>query len=326
MGIKHLKTIRLVRNFLFSSVNREFLIFLFFFALSGIFWLLMTLNGTYEREIKIPVRLVNIPKNVVVSETVDTMSMTVKDKGWFIAALIYGDRIRPVNIDFSQYFQKKDGICIVSPSDIQKQLLLLLSSSARVTSMKPEKLYFYYSFGESKKVPVRFSGKIVPVQTYYLSKMVIQPDSVTVYASQDILDKIKYVSTENLHYENVSDTLSVRCKLHKIRGAKISPQTIKILMFTDILTEEHIDVPIIGENMPEGKVLRTFPAKVTVKFVTGMSNFRRLRPEDFTVVVNYNELANHPSDKCTLYLRTMPHGISHARLEINNVDYLIEEE
>lgn len=97
-------------------------------------------------------------------------------------------------------------------------------------------------------------------------------------------------------------------------------------MFTDILTEEHIDVPIIGENMPEGKVLRTFPAKVTVKFVTGMSNFRRLRPEDFTVVVNYNELANHPSDKCTLYLRTMPHGISHARLEINNVDYLIEEE
>ena len=140
MGIKHLKTIRLVRNFLFSSVNREFLIFLFFFALSGIFWLFMTLNGTYEREIKIPVRLVNIPKNVVVSETVDTMSMTVKDKGWFIAALIYGDRIRPVNIDFSQYSQKKDGICIVSPSDIQKQLLLLLSSSARVTSMKPEKL------------------------------------------------------------------------------------------------------------------------------------------------------------------------------------------
>ena len=53
MGIKHLKTIRLVRNFLFSSVNRNF-DFLFFFALSGIFWLLMTLNGTYEREIKIP--------------------------------------------------------------------------------------------------------------------------------------------------------------------------------------------------------------------------------------------------------------------------------
>ena len=38
----------IVRNFLFSRANREFLIFLFFLALSGIFWLLTTLNETVE--------------------------------------------------------------------------------------------------------------------------------------------------------------------------------------------------------------------------------------------------------------------------------------
>ena len=41
-----------VRNFLFSRTNGEFLIFLFFLILSGIFWLLMTLNETYEKEIQ----------------------------------------------------------------------------------------------------------------------------------------------------------------------------------------------------------------------------------------------------------------------------------
>ena len=44
---------RKVRRFLFSNLNKQFLIFLFFLFLSSIFWLIMTLNGTYEKEIKI---------------------------------------------------------------------------------------------------------------------------------------------------------------------------------------------------------------------------------------------------------------------------------
>ena len=53
--------LRVVRNFLFSSVNKEFLIFLFFLFLSSVFWLMMTLNETYEKEISVPVRLVGVP-------------------------------------------------------------------------------------------------------------------------------------------------------------------------------------------------------------------------------------------------------------------------
>ena len=326
MGLKRIKATNFFRNFLFSSGNREFLIFLFFFALSGIFWLLMTLNETYEKEIRIPVRLVHVPKNVVVSETTDTMSFTVKDKGWFIAALMYGDRIHPISVDFATCNKSKTGSCVVSSSEVQKLLLPLLSNSARIISSKPYKLEFYYSYGESKRVPVRFAGRVVPEQSYFLARMLIQPDSVTVYASQEILDDISYVSTEEVSYEHFSDTLHVRVNLQKILGAKILPMTVRMVMFPDILTEEHIDVPICGENMPEGKVLRTFPSRVSVKFVTGVSNFKRLRPEDFSVVVNYNELADHPSDKCTLYLRSVPHNVNHARLDISSVDYLIEQE
>lgn len=75
-----------------------------------------------------------------------------------------------------------------------------------------------------------------------------------------------------------------------------------------------------------GKILRTFPSHVTVSFITGVSTYKRLRPDDFSVVVDYNELAEHPSDKCSLHLRSLPHGISRVRLSANSVDYLIEEE
>ncbi|HRN16196.1 MAG TPA: YbbR-like domain-containing protein, partial [Xylanibacter oryzae] len=245
----------------------------------------MALNETYEKEIKIPVRIVNVPKNVVVSDAVDTMRVTVRDKGWFIAALIYGNRVRPVYIDFLTYSKNNNGECSVSTSDLIKQVVQMLSGSARVTAAKPDKIEFFFSYGESKRVPVKFIGKVTPDETYYLARMLIQPDSITVFASPEILDKIHYVSTEELRYSHFADTITVNAHLQKIRGAKINQSAVKITFFTDILTEESIDVPITGENLPMGKVLRTFPSHVTVSFITGVANYRRLRPDNFSVVV-----------------------------------------
>ena len=70
-----------IRNFLFSNVNKQFLVFMFFLFLSFIFWLIITLNETYEKEIKIPAQVVGIPKNVVLTSVpVDTVRATIRDK------------------------------------------------------------------------------------------------------------------------------------------------------------------------------------------------------------------------------------------------------
>ena len=36
-----------IRDFFFSRTNKEVLLFVFFLAISGIFWLMLTLNETY---------------------------------------------------------------------------------------------------------------------------------------------------------------------------------------------------------------------------------------------------------------------------------------
>ena len=94
-----------------------------------------------------------------------------------------------------------------------------------------------------------------------------------------------------------------------------------------MLTEETIsNVPILCLNLPEGKVLRTFPRYAKVHFVAGVSQIRSLRAEDFVVVADYHEIAESHKEKCNLYLREVPRGVSRAVLETKQVDYLIEEE
>ena len=318
---------RFIRVFLFSRGNKEFLIFLFFLALSGAFWLSLTLNDTYEQEFAIPVAVVDVPKNAVLtSDEVDTVKMTIRDKGIFLISYYYGDYLKNIRIHFRSH-SHNNGTGTIAAQELQKIVYSRLFTSSKILSTKPDKLEFYYSYGTKKKVPVRWSGRVIPEELYFISRVEYSPDSVTIYASEEKLDSINMVYTEQLNYANFRDTLSVNCRLSKIKSVKMVPDHVQVNFFTDVLTEERIEgIPVQGINMPEGKTLRTFPAKVAVNFVTGVNVYRNLRPQDFTVVVDYNDIKKNLSEKCDIHLKNVPSGISRARLETTQVDYLIESQ
>lgn len=315
--------LKAVRNFLFSGLNKEFLIFLFFLALSGAFWLLMTLNETMEREFKIPMRLSGVPRNAVITgELPDTVRVTVRDKGFTLVTYDF----RPLVFRFSNYADEDEGKGVIPLTDVQKQVLSQMYGSSKLLQVKPGAFDFYFTYGTSKKVPVVFRGKITTNKSYYLAHTEFYPSMVTVYANKQQLDKLQSVEIEPFNYRNLQDTIRQAVKIRKIRGVKIVPPTVRLSVYPDVLTEEAIEVPITAINMPPGMVLRTFPSKVTVRFTIGASLFRTIKPNLFKVVVDYEELAANPSDKCTLQLRSVPRSVSKASLEIDRVDYLLEQQ
>ena len=318
---------KVVGNFLFSSLNKEFLIFLFFLLLSGAFWLMMALNETYEEELKVPVRLVGMPRNAVMTdEPADTVKVTVRDKGFTLVTYKYGHWFRPLTFKFATYANEDQGHGAIPAVDIIKQVQSQLYGSSKLLSVKPEKLDFYFTYGASKKVPIRFRGKISTSKSYYLAHTEFSPMMVTAYANKKVLDELKYVEIEPFNYRNLQDTIHQNVRLQKIRGVKLVPSTVRLSVYPDVLTEESIEVPVSAVNMPAGMVLRTFPSRVTVRFTIGASQFRTIRPEQFNVVVDYQALAENPSDKCTLQLRSVPSSVSKAKLELDKVDYLLEQQ
>lgn len=318
---------KVVGNFLFSSLNKEFLIFLFFLLLSGAFWLMMALNETYEEELKVPVRLVGMPRNAVMTdEPADTVKVTVRDKGFTLVTYKYGHWFRPLTFKFATYANEDQGHGAIPAADIIKQVQSQLYGSSKLLSVKPEKLDFYFTYGASKKVPIRFRGKISTSKSYYLAHTEFSPMMVTAYANKKVLDELKYVEIEPFNYRNLQDTIHQNVRLQKIRGVKLVPSTVRLSVYPDVLTEESIEVPVSAVNMPAGMVLRTFPSRVTVRFTIGASQFRMIRPEQFNVVVDYQALAENPSDKCTLQLRSVPSSVSKAKLELDKVDYLLEQQ
>ena len=316
-----------VRNFLFSGLNKEFLIFLFFLALSGGFWMMMTLNETMEREFDVPVQLVGVPRNAVVTGNLpDSVHITLRDKGFTLVTYAYGRGFRPLTFRFSSYADEDTGQGLVPMADVQKQLQAQLYGSSKLLSVKPSTFDFYFTYGASKRVPVTFKGKITTSKSYYLAHTEFLPSMVTVYANKQKLDQLKSVEIEPFNLRNLQDTIRRNVMIKKIRGVKIVPQMVRLAVYPDVLTEETIEVPVTAINMPDNMVLRTFPARVLVRFTIGASLFRTIKPSQFKVVVDYNELVANPSDKCTLQLRSVPRSVSKARLDNEQVDYLLEQQ
>lgn len=312
---------------LFGTINKELLIFLFFLALSGSFWMMMSLNETYEKEICVPVRLVDVPRNVVITgELNDTVKAVIRDKGFTLVTYEFGHVLRPLSFKFSAYADEDKGKGVVPLADVQRQVQAQLYGSSKLLSVKPTDYDFYFTYGASKQVPVVFRGRVTASKSNYLAHTDFLPAEVTVYANKAQLDKVKYVEIEPFNLRNLQDTIHTTVRLQKIRGLKMVPATVRLSVYPDVLTEENIDVPITAVNMPEGLVLRTFPSKVTVRFTIGASQFRSIRPEMFRVMVDYQELSQNPSDKCNLQLVGVPKSVSKAKLDLQQVDYLIEQQ
>lgn len=324
--IYYLKTLEKIRNFLLSHNSREFLIFLFFVFVSFCFWLLQTLNNDYETEFSIPLRMKNVPNDVVLtSELPNELKIGVKDRGTVLINYMLGQTFYPITIDFEEYGNKNTQVQI-PVSTLQKKIASQLNQSTRLQTVRPDTLEFIYTKGKAKKVPVSLQGKIDLDRQYYISDVVYSVDSVMVYAPQEILDTITTAYTEPVVFENLSDTTHRRINLAKIKGAKFIPDFSDVTLMLDVYAEKSVEVPVRGINFPPDKVLRTFPSKVQVIFQVGLSRFKSVTADDFFIGVTYEELLNNKSDKCPLRLKSVPAFVNHARLNPKEVDYLIEQQ
>ncbi|WP_455672174.1 CdaR family protein [Phocaeicola sp.] len=326
--IYYLRTLERIRSFLLSRNSREFLIFLFFVFVSFCFWLLQVLNDDYETEFSIPLRLKNVPNNVVLtSEPPGELRIGVKDRGTVLVNYMLGQTFYPVTIDFKEYADKGTSSQIRVPmSVLTKKIAGQLSQSTKLLTIKPDTVEFIYTTGQAKKVPVKLQGKVGLDRQYYISDIIYAPDSVMVYAPKEILDTITAAYTEPVNFENISDTTHRRISLANVKGARFTPSFNDVTLMVDVYSEKTVEVPVRGVNFPPDKVLRTFPSKVQVTFQVGLSHFKSITADDFFISVTYEELLHNKGEKCPVNLKSVPRYVNHVRLNPKEVDYLIEQQ
>lgn len=289
------------------------------------FWLLQTLKNDYEAEFSIPIRLKDVPNNVVMtSDLPSELQIRVRDKGTVLLNYMLGQNFYPITLDFNKYKDRGNHVRILA-KELEKRIASQLNASSKLLVIRPDTLEYIYTQGKAKKVPVRLNGSVSPSPLYYITDTVYLPDSVVVYAPESILDTLKYAETELVNLTNLTDTIHRQLSLYEMKGVKYVPGSIEVILPTDIITEKTLEVPLVGIGFPPDKILRTFPSKVKLTFQVGLNRFKAIHTDNFVLEVSYDELIHNNSDKYKVKITSKPAGISHIRIIPEEVDYLIEQ-
>ena len=316
------------KEFLLGAKSKELFVFLFFLFLSFGFWLLQALDETYEVEIPVPLELVDVPKDMVITSPLpDELNVVIKDRGTSIIRYWKHD-IMPVQVSFEDYSTGAvSGSVRIKQSDIIKDVQERLFSSSKIQSIRPDTLEFFFNHGRYSTVPVVVTGSIDTNPNFYLLDVRTHPSDVKVFAVSSLLDTLTAVRTMPVTLKNLQEKTSLEVELRPIHGAKIEPSKVTLTALVDVYMEDTVMVPVVSLNFPADKQLRTFPSTVKVTYTVGYSRRKEITHDNFVSVITYEDLLDLREkglSKIPVRLKTIPEGVTNVRFEPSELDYLVE--
>ncbi len=308
--------------------KRKILLFSFFLVLSVFIWILNALSKNYTTEIKYPITYTNFPeKKVQVNDLPESLGLKVNAHGYALLRYKVMNRPVPINFRVSSFTMNR------FPGDSSK--FFLLSRYAReqiarqlpveleLIELSPDSLIFQFASEVEKLLPV------IPAIKYKLGKQFtivgniqLSPDSVLVKGPDIFLDTLTHLTTEEkdlgLLEKSYSETLEI-VRHHRFR---FEHDEVECTINLEKLTELQMYVPIQIEGLPDSMRMQTFPPRIRVSGILGLSNYDRVSPESFWAEVNYAEVLENKK-KIQVDLKKYPDYLENLDFYPQTVEYLL---
>ncbi len=312
--------------------GRDTVIFLFFLALSTLFWLFNQLEKDTTAALTVPVTFKNSVRNrVILNDLPDHLTLQAKGRGYTL--IKYKIRPRPLSLVVDlrtfplrpvQTGEKRHFYLLTSY--LRGLVNDQLGQSLAVNGIRPDTLYFVFDTLVKKKLPVSPDIKITLARQFILRKPVqVSPDSVLVSGPAVILDTLRKISTEHAEFTEVADSFVKILPVLQISKVKIPVKTVRIKVEAEQFTEAEFEIPVETVHVPDSVRLVLFPPRVKITFHVGLSRYKKMLPELFTAQVDYEDVVNDRSGKVVVKLVRKPDYVEFVRLDPGRVEYLIEK-
>lgn len=314
-------------------MSKDLWTFLFFLGISFTLWLMQASSEKGESTIQIPIHYEEVPEGFCKSENLcSTLEVTVTDQWQTLfkynakmafAFLGYGFDTIKIGRDKLQ-----EGSNVIYTKSFESTLKEQLNANTKIESYLPDTIKVSILKIMQKRVPVKLVGKInLRTQYIQIGNVKITPDSVTIFGTKEVLDNIselETVSADSLFediYENTVKTVPLR----KSDNLSFNESKVQVEVKAEQITEKVIDaVNIRAKNLPSNLTLKTFPTSVGVKCRVGLSNWEKVSPSSFSLVVDYKKISSK-SKKAAVEIESCEAGIFGVSLHPDQVEFVIEE-
>jgi YbbR domain-containing protein len=280
-----------------------------------------------EVTVDVPVKYINTPANIQFSSPLPkNISVTIKEENFSLINYIFINKIDTLEVDLDRLNANiKNGSKALTLDTMLRHLITnKFRNSTKIINYEPKRIALDYITLKSKTLPILLSDSIMARRGYVVSDSIrIRPKYITVFGKDKIIDTLKSVKIEPLMLDSLKETVILTKKIVEIQGVTTSKKEVEVSIPVDRAIEKSIEIPVSCINAPNGLVMKSFPSKVTVKFIISMGKFNKISPSDFTVTADYSQRIS--SNICTLTLTQKPLNISSIIIEPKEIEFSLEQ-
>ena len=312
----------------FLGGGRNWIILVFSLLLAFFMWSIMKLSANYSSYVRYQIETTtSIPGRKNVAKSTDVLVIGAKSTGFHIIQNLSGSRNNTLLLEdveqkhFHKYGETGDMYYLL-PDNIRQKIQDALGTDIKVETLATDTLFFEFPLQSNRKVPVVASSAITYRKQFMpYSPVLLKPDSVLIYGDEDVISSIQHVATQAIKSKDTQHSISGVVKLIPLNGVRVSDEEIFYSQEVGRYVEHTLNVPVTIGNAPSYANVAIIPQEVTIKYRQPFGGAATYSPQDFSVVVEYDEILR--KDVVKPVVSRMPEGILQMEMEPKFVECVL---
>lgn len=308
--------------------GRNWIILVFSLLLAFFMWSIMKLSANYSSYVRYQIETTtSIPGRKNVAKSTDVLVIGAKSTGFHIIQNLKGEKGNTLLLEdvdqkhFHKYREDGD-LYYLLPDNIRQKIQDALGADIKVETLATDTLFFVFPLQSNRKVPVVANSAINYRRQFMpYSEIVLKPDSVLIYGDEAVIANIQQVATQAIKSNATQSSISGVVKLIPLSGVRLSEEEIFYSQEVGRYVEHTVNVPVTIGNAPSYANVAIIPQEVTVRYRQPFSGAATFSPQDFSIVVDYDEILR--KDVVKPVISRMPEGILQIEMEPKFVECVL---
>jgi hypothetical protein len=311
-----------------TSNDKRIIVFTVCLIIATSLWFLDALSKDYSTTLSYPVKYVNPPKNLFLSNTPPSkLDLRVRAHGFTLLRHKVALSFSPILLDLTTISQGIDSTATlvqVTAENLIRRIGSQISNEISISDVLPRTITLQFDSLETRVVQVLPHVNLNFRPQFNLSgEISVAPDSITISGPAGLLDTIRILYTEPRTFNDLETSIVQSVRVYHPRRTDLSPERVTLHVPVEKFTEKKITLPVQVMNLPENIQIKLFPPQVTVSFMVGLSNYDNVTANDFSAVVDFSQAAPE-RETMEVLVESKTSYIQSIKASPASVEYLVE--
>lgn len=310
--------------------DKRIVIFAVCLLIATILWLMNALEKDYTATLNYPVKYVNPPEKLFLSNTPPSrFELSVEARGFTLLRYKVSFSLTPIKINLTEASRNfiKNGQPIQIPlENLIRQIDNQVSNEISISSVSPESISLVFDSISTKMIPVipQVTTDFKP-QFYLQGSISVRPDSILASGPSAMIDTIQFLYTQPEYLPDLDKNKEITVSVRQLPGIELKETKVILNIPVEKFTEKSLTLPVQIIHQPEGSGVKLFPPQVSASFMVGLSQYENVSPSDFSAVADFRQ-ALEGDTTLDVIIETKPRFIHSLKTSPASVEFLIETE